>query len=125
MSNMELLYEGETYANAYTEVLVDDTDGPGGGRHVYDVGFQQGEGDESSVQRISFQCGPVVEAGINGIQDEGLMIVLIDRLQRFQAGPYSCRENALALTKLQEALHWMEARKRDRMKRGVEGRNKE
>ena len=47
--------------------------------------------------------------------------MLIDRLRGFQAGPFGCRENALALTKLEEAMHWLHHRTRGRMARGVEG----
>ena len=30
----------------------------------------------------------------------------IDRLEYYQASKFKCRENALAITKLEEALHW-------------------
>ena len=55
------------------------------------------------------------------VTHEVLLAILIDRLQSFQAGPYACRENALALTKLEEAQHWLQARTKARMARGVEG----
>jgi hypothetical protein len=119
---MDLVYEGSTYAGCGTLVYVEGEDGPGGGRHRYRVEHLTVGGLGSALE-IIFQEGPVVEVGVNGVQDEGLLAVLIDRLRRFQAGPYSCRENALALTKLQEAFHWMEARKQERIKRGVEGKN--
>lgn len=32
-----------------------------------------------------------------------------------------CRENSLAITKLEEALHWLEARTKNRKAAGVEG----
>jgi len=70
---------------------------------------------------LSFQTGPVKEAGVNGISNEALLAVLIDRLQCFQRGPQRCRENSIALTKLEEAMHWLAARSRDREARGVEG----
>jgi len=34
---------------------------------------------------------------------------------------FPCRENSCAITKLDEALHWLTARKVNREKRGVEG----
>jgi hypothetical protein len=71
---------------------------------------------------IYFQNGPIQEAGINGIQNEDLIAIIIDRLQGFQAyGPYKCRENAIALTHLEDALHWLQHRTRQRIARGVEG----
>jgi len=42
-------------------------------------------------------------------------------LRSFQAGPYACRENALALTKIEEAMHWLNHRTAERQARGVEG----
>lgn len=57
----------------------------------------------------------------NGLTNEVLLAVLIDRMRGFQSGPYNCRENALALTKLQEALFWLAERAREREQRGVEG----
>jgi hypothetical protein len=36
---------------------------------------------------------------------------------------FPCRENALAITKLDEALLWLYERKRERESRQVEGRN--
>ncbi|ODT86711.1 MAG: hypothetical protein ABS78_15575 [Phenylobacterium sp. SCN 70-31] len=68
-----------------------------------------------------FQNGPIGEVGVNGLTHEALLAILVDRLRAFQAGPFSCRENALALTKLEEAQQWLGARTRARMVRGVEG----
>jgi hypothetical protein len=74
---------------------------------------------------ISFQNGPVKEAGVNGISQEALMAVVIDRLRSFQAGEYKCRENAIALTHFEEGLMWLQKRTRDRLARGVEGTNQQ
>lgn len=49
--------------------------------------------------------------------------IVIDRLRSFQSGPFSCRENALALTKCEEAMQWLHSRTLERMRRGVEGTN--
>jgi hypothetical protein len=38
---------------------------------------------------------------------------------------FPCRENAITITKLEEALMWQEARTKDREKRNVEGLNKQ
>jgi len=70
---------------------------------------------------IRFQNGPIAEAGINGISNEALLAIVEDRLISFQAGDYACRENAIALTKIQEAMMWLQKRTRDRIARGVEG----
>lgn len=36
---------------------------------------------------------------------------------------FPCRENAMTITKLDEALMWQEKRTKDRVKRGVEGKD--
>lgn len=74
------------------------------------------------VHTLMFQLGPVGTAGVNGLTNEALIAVLVHRLHVLNAR-FPCRENALAITKLQEAHHWLEARTRDRLARQVEGTN--
>jgi hypothetical protein len=73
-------------------------------------------------QEIGFQLGPVAEAGVNGFQNEQLIAVLVHRLGVLNKA-FPCRENSLAITKLEEALLWLEKRTADRKARGVEGTN--
>lgn len=73
---------------------------------------------------IRFQNGPIQESGINGVTQEALLAIVRDRLRCFQAGPFACRENAIALTKLDEAAMWLEERTKARTRRGVEGTHK-
>jgi hypothetical protein len=47
--------------------------------------------------------------------------VLIDRLGFLQA-KFPCRENAMAITKLDESLMWLNKRTADRLKRNIEGK---
>lgn len=72
---------------------------------------------------LEFQNGPIKEAGVNGITNEALLAVLIHRTNVLNTR-FPCRENAIALTKMQEALMWFEKRTADRMARGVEGEHK-
>ncbi|MGE6313419.1 hypothetical protein ACQKD6_23740 [Bacillus cereus] len=72
---------------------------------------------------IKFQEGPIQENGVNGAQIEEVVDVLVNRLQGFQNGGYPCRENALAITKLEEARLWLNERTRKRQEQGVEGKN--
>ena len=69
---------------------------------------------------IKFQDGPVPVAGRNGLQVEEALQQCVDRLKRYQ-DELSCRENALAITKIEEAILWLEKRTKDRQARGVEG----
>lgn len=80
-------------------------------------------GKESEATRfpVRFQNGPIKEVGTNGVTHEALLAIVEDRLIGFQSGPYACRENAVALTKIQEAMMWLQKRTRDRLARGVEG----
>jgi hypothetical protein len=72
---------------------------------------------------IKFQEGPIREVGVNGCQIDDVIDVLVARLNVFQDGPYRCRENALAITKLEEARMWLNERTRKRVAQGVEGVN--
>lgn len=72
---------------------------------------------------IKFQAGPIKANGINGCSIEDVIDVLVTRLTGFQAGQFRCRENALAITKLEEAKLWLLERTRKRQVQGVEGIN--
>lgn len=69
---------------------------------------------------LHFQIGPVQENSVNGITNEALLAVLAHRI-KYLNDKHPCRENAIAITKVEEALHWLEARTKDRIDRGVEG----
>lgn len=58
----------------------------------------------------------------NGTTLEEMLRVSIERLQDLN-GRFACRENSIAITKMQEALMWLNARTADREKRGVEGKH--
>lgn len=57
----------------------------------------------------------------NGAFVEGVLSAALQRLEFFQATKFKCRENALAITKIEEALHWLNSRTANREKRNVEG----
>jgi hypothetical protein len=79
---------------------------------------------DAGTCRVQFQNGPISEAGVNGISNEALLAIVEDRLRRFQSGEYACRENEVALYKIQEAMMWLQKQTRDRVARGVEGTSK-
>jgi hypothetical protein len=98
---------------------------------AYPFGNQDFEEDERTFievtpESVTFvgQRGPIKEAGINGCQIDDMITFALGTLQVLNK-KFPCRENSLAITKLEEALHWLDARERDRAARGVEGRNKE
>lgn len=69
------------------------------------------------------QKGPIKEFGVNGCQVDDVIQWCRDLISRLN-NDFPCRENALALTKLDEAILWLRERKRDREARNVEGLNK-
>ena len=77
--------------------------------------------DGHELERIHFQEGPIKECGVNGVCDEDLLIMVVRRLEGFQNSEFKCRENALALTHIEEALLWLRKRTMGRENRGVEG----
>lgn len=112
--------------NEALEIQVLDEPGQGNACHRYVV--KGGDERKMSVAEfvhceLRFQNGPIQEAGVNGLSNEALLAIVEDRLLGFQSGAYACRENAIALTKLQEAMMWLQKRTRDRIARGVEGKS--
>lgn len=104
--------------NEQVRILVVDPPGAGNASHVYQIDVPDGP-----RCIINFQNGPVGEVGVNGLSNEALIAVVMDRLRSFQQGSYACRENACALTKLEEGLHWLQSRTNARVRRGVEGKS--
>jgi len=116
----------ETDSATQLTISVVDDPGQGGANHEYHidwVGDQVWKNEKSNFVHISFQNGPIKEFGINGVTQEALLAVVIDRLRCFQAGPFPCRDNAIALSYCEDALMWLQRRTRERIKRGVEGTN--
>lgn len=111
-------------SHKYTNVYASDYIGPGGAHHNYDIVHKEEGKPDRFLATLNFQDGPIKEAGINGVMDENLIAIVIDRLQGFQTGDYKSRYNAIAITKLEEALMWLQKRTRDREARGVEGTHK-
>lgn len=106
-------------------LLINVLDEPGQGNACHEYQIRQWQKDTEDIElcNIKFQNGPINEAGVNGISNEALRAIVEDRLIGFQSGQFACRENAVALTKIQEAMMWLSKRTRDRIQRGVEGTN--
>ena len=91
----------------------DADDNPAGGT-TSGVGFS-----------IDWQDGPLAGGEPTGAQVEEIIDACVGRLEFFQRSRFRCRENALAVTKLQEARHWLDARTASRKLAGVEGSNEQ
>jgi len=104
-------------------VFAVDNEGPGGAQHEYLIVSDSGLA-EPKEQKITLQKGPrKEESSQHGVIDTDLLEIVRDRLKSFQAGPFSSRENACALTHIEEALMWLNRRVEDRIEREVLGTN--
>lgn len=109
----------------YTKVICLDDPGIGGACHEYQVlpvSVKKENEPEPVFASVHFQNGAIQESGVNGCHNEDLLAIVVDRLQGFQNGDFKCRENVLAITKIEEALHWLRHRTDSRIARNVEGK---
>lgn len=74
------------------------------------------------VVKFTIQSDPISEVGVNGCQAID-MLEYVKCLFKSLNEAFPCRENSLTITKIEEAIHWQEARTKDRMQRNVEGKN--
>lgn len=111
--------------NKLNDVFAEDEKGCGNANHVYTIHLEslRMELDKPVPSySISFQNGGRnVEGSEHGITNEDLLEIVRHRLQCFQTSEYHCRENALALTHIEDALLWLNKRVDDRFDRGVLG----
>ena len=126
-------YEGETVVPGYREAYginpnlhavnnVDEDFQPIGGS----VNLRVGE--NRNPLRIQWQNGPRGQedgslAEPNGAFIEDVLWAALQRLEFFQKGQYRDRANAIAITKIEEALQALHDRTLERSYRGVEGKH--
>lgn len=95
------------------ENLSDENGNPAGGS-VRGVGLS-----------IDWQNGPLGRGedrlAPNGAFVETVIAAAIQRIEYYNSSQFRCRENSLAITHLEEALHWLNHRTAKREERGVEG----
>ena len=107
---MEPLNTIQKRNNLNTPIVLGEAHPVNKGYHTYRILC----GNETTVD-LQFQNGPRLEPGsIPGVLDGDLLEIVRHRLQCFQNGPYATRENAIALTHIEEALLWMNKRVEDR-----------
>ena len=108
----------DLHTTKYTEVWhEDESDQKFNAPHHFTVV----DSDGLLLNQINFQEGPIKEFGVNGVNNEDLIAMVICRLEHFQQGDFANRDNAMAITKLEEALLWLRKRTIGRENRGVEG----
>jgi hypothetical protein len=74
------------------------------------------------IHKVSTDTPGELKTIQDGTTNEEVLNVLINRMQYLNL-LFPCRENSLVITKLEEALMWLEKRTRDRIKRQVEGKH--
>ncbi len=104
-----------------------DEPGHGGACHQYQIRKHVKNEDDATADvelvQLHFQNGPIKEFGVNGISGEALLAIVRDRLECFQRGPFACATNQQALDHVVAAMESLHSRTRERLERGVEGRN--
>ncbi len=107
------------------KVCTMDERGNGNANHVYEIYAGPVETDSRLVGTIKFQNGArKLSDSTVGVLDTDLLEIVRDRLKGFQSGEFATRENACALTHIEEALMWLNRRVEDRIEREVLGTDK-
>lgn len=109
-----------------------DSDGNPTGGEVYLKVTKNGDAEHPAMV-INWQDGPrgmgelpdgrPALADPNGAFVEDVIWAAIQRLEFFNESKYRCRENSLAITKLEEALFILKDRQLSRSERNVEGKH--
>lgn len=106
-------------------IIITATDVHGGAHHHYEGVVHAPDKWATPVPCLTVQFQkPRDEADYTpGMTTVALLAVVESQLEDFQSGPFASREGALALTKVQEAMHWLRHHADDHARRGVLGRN--
>jgi len=86
--------------------------------------FKRDEDDTQRFQEVTFYKMKEDGTFENGTTLEEMLRVSIERLKDLN-NRFGCRENSLAITKMEEALMWLNKRTEDRESRGVEGKHED
>lgn len=77
---------------------------------------------------IQWQNGPLGRGeeciDPNGAFVETVLAAVQQRIEHYQSTQFNCRENAIAITKIEEALMWLNSRTQRRENQAVEGTHK-
>lgn len=118
MSKEFIELEQPFLTNNYTTVMVEKEYKFNAPHHFKVV---KTDNPDEVVGEINFQEGPIKEVGVNGVNNEDLISMVIARLTAFQDSEYACEENKEAALALYKALAYLRDRTLKRKERGVEG----
>jgi hypothetical protein len=109
--------------NKLNIIITRDEKGNGNANHEYQVLFGDLYTATDGVILRFQNGGRNIEGSVSGLTGEDLLEICRHRLQCFQSSDYACRENAIALTHIEEALMWLNKRVQDRAALGILGTN--
>jgi len=75
----------------------------------YEIRGRSNNGEQVVNLRITFQSGDQA-AGPNGVTNEALLAIVLDRLERFQQADQPCKENRKAIYHLNEGAEQLARR---------------
>lgn len=96
--------------------------------HKYELeNFENKEATGQTVQFIEKISNPETPTELitvnDGTTNEEVLAVILDRLNILNE-KFPCRENALAITNIEQGLMWLNRRTANRVARGVKGTHK-
>lgn len=74
------------------------------------------------IVSFTIQSDPIFEVGLNGVQAVD-MLEYVKCLFESLNDAFPCVENEFTISCIDEAINWQDARTKNRVKRGVEGKN--
>ena len=98
------------FTQNYTKVYCED-DWKFNAPHHFTISSVEGK----VLNEIHFQEGPIKEVGINGVNNEDLLLAVVTRLEAFQNSDYRCDENAEAINAIYEAVDALRKRTNKRV----------
>lgn len=102
-----------------SEFTTDGDGNPTGGKTSM-VLSRPGEVNDLAALVINWQDGIVGDNGQNGVFVEDVIEAVLQRLRFFQTSKFRCRENAIAITHIEDGLGRLDLRTRARLVEGVE-----
>ena len=97
-----------------------DSDGHPTGGFTFLVEPESDDPVPDAAMSIRWQEGIIGLDGQNGAFVEDVLEAARQRLQFFNTTEFRCRENSIAITKIEEALQWLDWRTRARLLADVE-----
>lgn len=109
---------------AWERMSLPTTEGTKGGKFSIEIENAEDIKGIAPIVKFTIQSDPIGEVGINGCQAVD-MLEYVKCLFESLNEAFPCRENALTITKIEEAIHWQGERTKDRQLRNVEGQNRQ